>query len=280
MEKSSISFVILTWNSEKYIEKCILSILGMDFAKKEIFVADNGSRDGTRDILSKYDKNVHTIYMDKNIGTTRPRNLAISRCSDDFEFLCILDSDTVVNETAFADMINLLNSDETIGIVGPKMYNGDGIAQISAKRFPTVKIKLLKACPIKKVQKIGERLEGYSFDRSCGVHNVDHVISACWLMKKSVVKRVGLFDERIFYAPEDNDYCMRVRKAGYKVVYSAQSEIIHDTQRISKKKFFSRINFLHIIGLIYYFLKHRYWLNAPKFENDEVTEPNETAYTG
>ncbi len=280
MDKPSISFVILTWNSERYIEKCISSILDMDFADKEIFVVDNGSRDGTREILSKYGESINAIYIGKNIGTTRSRNIAIRRCSDEFEFLCILDSDTVVNEQAFADMIKLLNRDETIGIVGPQMCNADGVLQISAKRFPTVKIKLFKACPIKAVQRMGERLEGYSFDHSSGVHTADHVISACWLMKKSVVREVGLFDEKIFYAPEDNDYCMRVRKAGYKVVYSAQSKIIHDTQRISKKKFFSYINLLHITGLIYYFFKHRYWLNAPKFESSEVIESDETAYTG
>lgn len=263
MSYAQISFVILTWNSEKYIDNCLKSIFDMKNIEKEVFVVDNGSTDSTRSIIEKY--NVNTIFLDKNMGTTYPRNLAIKQRNKNFEFLCVLDSDTQINEKAFINMIDILRSDSEFAMAGPVMYNKNNELQITAKRFPTFQIKLFKAIPLKSIQKIGVQLERYDFDNHAEYSEVDHIISACWLIKNTAAEKTGLLDEKIFYAPEDNDYCMRMRKNGYKIVFVHKSKIIHDTQRISHKKIFSYINYMHIKGLIYYFFKHKYLFKAPKF---------------
>lgn len=268
MKKPSVSFVILTWNSQKYIKNCLDSIIAMSGIEKEIIVVENGSADDTVSILEKYSGDIKIIRLTKNIGTTRSRNMALRECSENMDYVCILDSDTVVNEKTFLAVIETLKSDKKIGLAGPAMYNLNGEYQISAKRFPTVKIKLYKAFPIKSIHQKGVELEKYDFTEN-RAYAVDHIISACWLIKKEAFKKVGIFDEKIFYAPEDNDYCMRVWKAGYKVVYLPHYSIIHDTQRLSKKRFFSYVNFLHIKGLVYYFCKHKYWFNAPNFNDSE-----------
>lgn len=265
MRKATVSFVILTWNSEKYIRKCLSSVMSLENIEKEVFVVENGSTDSTKEILKEFG-DIKTIFLDKNIGTTRSRNMAIAQRNKEYEFLCVLDSDTVVNEEAFERMIDILRSDDSFGLIGPKMKNASGEYQITAKKFPTALIKLFKACPVKGIHNKGAELERYDFDESKPFHVVDHVISACWLVKNTAVEKVGMLDEKIYYAPEDNDYCMRMWKNGYKVVYSPKCEIIHDTQRISKKKLFSYINFTHIVGLVYYFCKHRYFIKAPRFE--------------
>ncbi|MCX7714729.1 MAG: glycosyltransferase family 2 protein [Clostridia bacterium] len=260
---ASISFVILTWNSEKYIESCLKSILDMDVFEKEIFVVDNHSTDNTIAVLKRFERHgVNVILLNKNMGTTYSRNIAIRRRNKGFDFLCILDSDTEVNADAFIKMIRILRSDDRFGLAGPAMKNKNGDIQITAKKFPTAKIKFYKAAPFSSFNKRGSELENYSFCGDKAFYIVDHVISACWLIKNEVVEKVGLLDEKIFYSPEDNDYCLRVWKAKYKVVFSPESLIIHDTQRISKHRFFSLVNLSHIIGLIYYFCKHRYWLDA------------------
>jgi len=264
MEKARVSFVILTWNSQKYIRNCLSSVMSLDNIEKEVFVVENGSTDSTMEILKEFD-GINVIKLDKNIGTTRSRNIAIKQRNREFEFLCVLDSDTVVNEAAFDDMIDILRSDDSFGLAGPEMKNASGEHQITAKKFPTALIKLFKACPVRRIHDKGVELERYDFDEGRRFHIVDHVISACWLVKNTVVEKVGMLDERIHYAPEDNDYCMRVWKSGYKVVYCPENGIIHDTQRISKKKLISYTNFTHILGLIYYFFKHRYFIKAPDF---------------
>ena len=261
MAYTKISFIILTWNSEKYIEKCLASIENTTGIDKEIFVVDNGSTDLTKSILKKHD--ISAIFLDKNMGTTYPRNLAIKKCGKDSEFICILDSDTEINEQAFINMVNILRSDKTYGIIGPKMYNKNNILQVTAKKFPTVKIKLFKAIPFGNFHDKGTRLEHYNFDQNADYSIVDYIISACWLIKREAAEKIGLLDEKIFYSPEDVDYCIRAWQSGFKVLYAQNCSIIHDTQRISKKKFFSYINYTHVKGLIYYFIKHKYWFNAP-----------------
>jgi len=83
---------------------------------------------------------------------------------------------------------------------------------------------------------------------------------------------VGLLDEKIFYSPEDVDYCIRVWKAGFDIRYLPKYEIIHDAQEISRAKGI-RINFFtlsHIKGLLYLFLKHRYLFSGKKFSKRQI----------
>ena len=91
-------------------------------------------------------------------------------------------------------------------------------------------------------------------------------MSACWLIKKEVIEHIGYLDEKIFYAPEDVEYCIRAWKNGYRIMYCRDAEIIHEWQRLSRKKLFSRHNWEHIKGLAYMFCKYRYCFNTDKLE--------------
>ena len=89
---------------------------------------------------------------------------------------------------------------------------------------------------------------------------VDYAISAFWMFRRDVLEKVGLLDERIFYSPEDVDFCIRIWKAGYCIKYFPQVSVIHDAQEISRAKGV-KINIFtlsHLKGLLYLFLKHRY----------------------
>lgn len=144
------------------------------------------------------------------------------------------------------------------GIVGPAMVNGMGEKQIPYRRFPTWRIKLLKACPIKSLNKIGERLEKY--DVTSDEVNCDYLISACWFMRFDTYKKLGDLDEKIFYSPEDVEYCMRARFNGYEIVHLQKAQIIHFYQRISKKKLISKANITHFWGIHYVLKKYKKFL--------------------
>ncbi|MCD6193940.1 MAG: glycosyltransferase family 2 protein, partial [Candidatus Aminicenantes bacterium] len=92
---------------------------------------------------------------------------------------------------------------------------------------------------------------------------VDHAISACWFFRKDLINEVGGLDYRIFYAPEDVDFCLRIWKRGKKILYYPNFEVIHFTQQLSYKC--SIITFQHVWGLIYFFFKHRYLFRSPRF---------------
>lgn len=262
-----ISVIILTWNSENYINNCISSIFEDAYFSSislEVVVVDNCSRDKTLEILQDLQKVYPFLYiinLDKNYGTTFSRNIALKKCSG--EYILIIDSDTEIKSGALAELINTFENNERIGIVAPRLLYPDGSIQPSFKKIPTATVKLLKVMPIKKLNEIGTRLELYNEkfykEDFKDFFEPDYCISACWMVSRKAFDEVGLFDEHIFYAPEDVDYCLRMWLKGWKVVYNPKAEVIHYAQRVSHKNL--KMTLVHAKGLFYYFMKYHYFFS-------------------
>lgn len=270
--KSRIGFVILTWNSQNVIGNCLKSIMSLKKIEPKVVVIDNGSKDLTCSIIDEYiirnPDNIKIIKHNGNKGTTFPRNEGIKELEyQKLNYFCILDSDTIINESAFLKLIYELETHKEYGMIGPKLISSAGVVQMSARAFPTLLEKVYKAIPIESLQKKGEKMEMQNAPKEAqDSYPVDYLMSACWLIKKEVIEKVGLLDEKIFYAPEDAEYCIRVWKKGYKVAYCPNVSIIHEWQRLSKKKFISKINLEHVKGLVYMFIKHRYLFTTAKLK--------------
>jgi GT2 family glycosyltransferase len=140
------------------------------------------------------------------------------------------------------------------------MCNKENIKQIPYRKFPTLKLKLLKGIPIKLLNNIGDNLEKYKNIEDKDEILSDYLISACWLMHFDAFRKIGFFNERIFYAPEDVEYCIRCWLNEMKVVHLKKAEIIHIYQRISKKNLVSWINISHFKCLLYVLYKYRNFL--------------------
>jgi len=259
-----ISFVILTWNSEKYIGKCLTSLL-TDLKENrflyEIFIIDNGSIDNTASIINsfkaKYHKHILTIFLNKNRGTTYSRNLALKKARG--KYVIIMDSDIEVLRGTIAPLIDTLNKDNKTGLVVPKLLYPNGNLQKSTDVFPTIFTKLFRYFFLKRIEKKDNELK-----QKLRPKYVDYAISAFWVLKKQVIEKVGLLDENIFYAPEDVDYCLRIWNAGYKILYVPNVAVIHHAQEISRGLKLNFVTINHIKGLIYYFRKHKYIFIPPK----------------
>ena len=267
-----LSFIILCWNSERYLEGCFTSIIrkcSEENIKYEIIVIDNGSHDDSRQIFDTYKKNYGNrftfILLPTNTGTTHSRNLGLKRAKG--HYICILDSDTEINKGKITYILRRLD-DKKIGIVAPKLLLNDGQIQNSVKKFPTLPIKMLKV--LNAVFKISlPDLDFYESLACKEEFKVDSAISACWFFRKDLLDEVGFLDEKIFYSPEDLDFSMRIRKAGKEIVYYPRFSIIHYTQHISHKMPFSKNSLSHFFGLIYYFQKHGGWFsnrNLPSYK--------------
>jgi len=259
-----LSVVILTWNSEQHIRNCLTSLfdsLDSEFDSYEIFVVDNGSRDQSRAIIEnfreKYSRIIKPIYLDFNSGTTYSRNLAIKQATGDF--IAILDSDVTIPPGVMECLLDALNEFSDIGMVVPKLIYANGDFQKSTDNFPTIITKFRRYFLLKKIEQDEGKLSPSVNQR------VDYAISAFWLLKKEVMEKVGLLDEKIFYAPEDVDYCLRIWRAGYKIVYVPSCVVVHDAQEISRGLRLNRAFWEHIKGLVYYFSKHRYFFRKPCF---------------
>jgi len=249
-----VSAVILSFNSIKYIEKCIVELFASyeeSSLKGEAFVVDNGSIDGSLEVLEllkkKYGKALTVIALNRNTGTTYSRNQALKICQG--EKILIMDSDAYMNAKALTGMFGKLNKHESVGLVIPKLTYPDGRAQISVDKFPTITHKIKRFLFLKNMEaKPSNDSEGY----------VDTAISATWLLKKDTVSKVGLLDEKIFYSPEDIDYCLRIWQSGYKILHVPQFTVVHDAQELSRGFKINKFTFLHAKGLLYFFRKHGY----------------------
>jgi len=275
-----LSAVILTWNSACYIERCLRTLTADAHRagiKLEIFVVDGGSTDGTTEILSELAEEIpqlQIILLGKNLGTTVSRNIAIKKSCG--EYVLILDSDTEILPGALGMLCQALKEAPRAGIAAPRLLYPDGSVQPSCKRFPTAPLKVCKFTPFSWLQRLGEVAELYPQELYSKdfkeVLRVDHCISACWLVRREAIEEVGLLDERIFYAPEDVDYCLRMWLNGWEVLYVPTAEVVHHTQRQSHKNL--RMAWIHAKGLFYYFRKHKYWLSRKNLycRIKEVTE--------
>jgi GT2 family glycosyltransferase len=270
-----ISFIILSWNSERYLTQCIASIthaLERTGFSYEILILDNGSSDRSRPLLeelaAQFPNQVKPRFESRNLGTTRSRNLLFSVAQG--ELLCVLDSDVEFAPGVISRLLPHLASGE-VGIVVPRVVYPSGRWQKSFDRFPTLFDKIVRFFRLRAM----ERSEGASIDEQTAPFPVDYAISAFWLMPRRLLSVVGPLDERIFYAPEDVDFCLRVWQAGYRIVYVPEVSVVHHTQEISRGFKLNRAKLSHIKGLAYYFLKHRYVMRRPSFSTAKYVPPTE-----
>lgn len=251
-----VSVVILSFNSITYIEKCLTDLL-LSFKESnligQINVVDNGSSDGSvnvlKSMLDKYPNDLSVIFQNFNTGTTQSRNKALNKSKG--KYILVLDSDAYMNSVTLNKLVNYLEENSNVGLVAPALIYPDGRFQLSVDVFPTLIRKIKRYFTLRSLEENSNR-------QNSGA--VDYAISACWMLPRSVVDDVGLLDEKIFYSPEDVDYCIRVWKSGYQVHYLPSTRIVHDAQEISRPKglFINKFTIRHIKGLIYLFIKHRY----------------------
>jgi GT2 family glycosyltransferase len=248
-----VSYVVLSRNSAAYIERCLrsLDVQNVLPGGDEIWVVDNGSTDGTGEVLARFAGTrpwVHTIALDRNYGTTRSRNLAVARARGGY--IAFVDSDAELPAGTIDRLIATASQSARAGIVAPRLNYPDGRLQKSVDVFPTIARKIQRRLALRQME-AAERPRA-------GVVEVDYAIAACWLMPRDAVDAVGPLDEAIFYAPEDVDYCIRMWAAGYRVLYDSDAIAIHHAQEISRTLIPRRAAFSHAAGLVYLFRKHRY----------------------
>lgn len=252
-----LSAIVLSFNSARYIETCVRSLVrSFDECglRGEIFVIDNGSQDGSVALLQRLQAELGSQltvhYLPHNTGTTRSRNLGLRAARG--AHLLILDSDAYMNATALRALVEYQRAQPKAGLVAPRLIYPDGRFQLSVDQFPTVARKLERFLALRQLE---------SREPPAAAGAVDYAISAVWLISRAALEATGLLDERIFYSPEDVDYCIRVWRAGHQVHYLPSVSVVHDAQEISRPKGLLGINkftIRHAKGLAYLFLKHRY----------------------
>jgi N-acetylglucosaminyl-diphospho-decaprenol L-rhamnosyltransferase len=204
-----VSIVSVTHNSDAVIEKCLASIPDGIRA----YVVDNASTDSTREIVKKFAPKVTLMASEKNLGFGRGNNLALERITT--EFALLLNPDTVLSEDSISKMLEAAERYPEAAIISPMLYHENGKLQQSYKTtvFEREKHKATYIEP--EGDLCAECLSG-----------------AVMLLRMSCFKN-GFFDENIFLFYEDDDLCLQARAAGYSLVLTPESKIMHMMGRSS-----------------------------------------------
>jgi GT2 family glycosyltransferase len=260
LETPVISVVSLTWNSQRFIQDYLQTLLEDSSSSAvpiEVIVVDNGSTDSSLSQLESWQAkhaNVKVLRMDRNLGTTYSRNIGLRAALG--EYVLVLDSDTRVPPGTLAGLVSTherLSKNHKVGLVCPRLTYPNGDFQESARRQPTVWTKALRLLRSERVRQWEESIPSVLEGRET---RADYAISAAWFFKRSLLEATGYLDEEIFYAPEDAEYCARVWESGHEVWYCPSVTIIHDCQRLTSKKPFTKMGLSHLAGLVHHWRKH------------------------
>ncbi len=249
-----ISVVILTCNQRDLTLRCLQSLsLLISRPDCEIIIVDNGSTDGTQDAVKSRCPEIRYQRFNTNRGVAAGRNTGLRLASG--RNLMILDNDTVASADAILALSAILDNDRTIGLVAPKLVDADGAVQSSFRSFPGVIAKLGNLLR-------GKRASGLARTVPDSPVEPFYVIGAAQMFPREVYEATGGLDEKIFYGPEDADFCMAVRAQGRRVVYDPSVTIRHDWQRAtsSARAGLSPAWRVHLKGLLYFWRKHRRFL--------------------
>lgn len=249
MSTIEISVVILTCNQRELTMRCLRSLSRfISDNAHEVILVDNGSTDGTTEAVNKAFPEVRTLVLSENRGVAAGRNAGLSITRGDY--LMILDNDTIADAETIKALAAFLRRHPEVGIVAPRLVSPDGEVQRSFKKYPGIGQKITNL--------IGGRKRNTAI-RSMPARVMEpfYLIGAAQMFTRLVYQMAGPLDERIFFGPEDADFCMSVRSLWKKVVYYPALTIVHDWQRSSSRKPFSAQARKHAAALLYFYVKHK-----------------------
>lgn len=253
-----LSIVIITWKMKDLLRACLNSIY--TYTKDvnfEIILIDNKSEDGTVEMIETDFPEIRLIKNENNKGVAPARNQGLSLVKG--KYVLILDADIELTEDSISQLFKYMEQNNSCGLVGSKLVDPNGVYQYSCKRFPTFLSLVYRRFEHLDFVRNSKTLQFHimkDWDHST-VKEVDYLIGACQFFRKEIIDKIGFYDQNIFYGPEDIDFCLRIWKAGWSIVYYPLTSMIHREQRITKKKLISVLTIKHLMGIFYIFKKYK-----------------------
>lgn len=214
-----ITFVVVTWNNEELIEDFFSSMKKYCKVEYKVIVVDNCSSDNTVSQIKKYaGDNCKIIENSSNVGFARANNIALHYV--DTKYICYINPDIIFIEDITEELIDILNKNKEVGVVGPKLLNKDMSYQKSDFNFEHG-FKLIKS-------QLNIFSKVLSVDKKPKSQNVDWIIGAVMLLSTEDALRIKGFSEEYFMYIEDMDLCKKVSQVLHKKTYfDSNTSIIH-----------------------------------------------------
>jgi GT2 family glycosyltransferase len=206
-----VYIIVINYNGVEYLKTCLSSIEKQTYPNYKTIVIDNASTDNSEEYIIEYFPKITFIQAGRNLGFAEGNNIAIKLALDQkADYVFLVNNDTEFEIDLVEKLIKTAESDDSIGIVGPAVFD--------------LKNK-------KSLQEMGMAIDKFGYalalknlsDKDCVFF-----VSGCAIMIKSeLISRMGLFDESYFMFAEDLDLCWRSRLGGYKIVVNENARIYH-----------------------------------------------------
>ena len=243
-----LSIIIITYNGLAFLKRCLASLSTfINDPTCEVIIVDNYSTDGSLNFLQDNYPKLKLILNSENRGVAAARNQGIDVAQG--EKLMILDNDTEANDDAINAMLSHLDNNPEVGLCSCRLMDTEGVTQDSCKPYPGLMIK------VRNILGLENKMRYVPNDE--GIIEPVYVIGACQMFPRAVVSKVGKLDERIFYGPEDADWCLRIKQAGWHIHCLNNYTIVHDYRRSTKQRPLSPLGRKHIKALLYFYWKYK-----------------------
>lgn len=233
-----LSVILVTYNSEEYVEKCLAFLNELESQIKiELIIIDNASKNLDAEKIKKLFHPALIKINEKNAGYAKAANLGILNARG--KYLLLINPDCCVDSSEIIKIIDYLEANPKVGIVGPQILNPDGSIQGSARAFPNAWTALFgrrtlfsRLFPRNKFT----QRNIIAFQEITKPIEVDWVSGVIICVRKEAVLDVGLMDENFFLYWEDADWCARFRRQGWNVVYHPLAKAKHSVGGSSEKR--------------------------------------------
>ena len=247
-----VSVILLTRNTCRQTREAIESVFSSsDALAKEVHVVDNASTDETPAVLPTAFPQIHYSRMEHNLGFARGVNFAARSASG--EFLLLFNSDARLAPDALASAVTWVRANPRCGIAGAQLFHTDGRKQNSIANFPSLATELLNKFLLRALWP--KKFLGKEQDLHEPVE-VESIIGAFFLVRRSLWDELGGMDERFFFFLEETDFCLRARQAGVSTVHLPQVHVWHGQGQTAKQNLAAaRIEYWR--SRYAYFAKHK-----------------------
>ena len=257
----TVSVVVVSWNTRDLLRNCLLTVdreaRRFEDGDLEVFVVDNGSTDGTVEMVRKSFPSVALIANTENAGFAAANNQALARCKG--EYVLLLNPDTELKPGAIGQMVGFLKSRLYVGAVGPLLISPDGSMQESCYPRPTLFREFWRLLYLDRLHRLAiYPMAEWTLDRP---RQVETVQGACILIKHSVLDEIGLLDQDFFIYTEEIDLCRRIIAAGWRIYWLPTATVVHyggqSTRQAASQMFIELYR-----SKLHYFRKHNGWLGG------------------
>jgi len=246
---ADVTAIVVTYNAAPWIERSLESLQGTE---AELIVVDNGSTDGTVELVRKRFPEARLVeYENRGFGAG---NNAGMRLGSGRYFL-LLNPDAWLTGDALEQLVAFADAHPEAGVVGPKLLNPDGTLQRSVRGYPTPWRIATEYFFLRKLAPRSRLLNaffGAGFDHE-SVRTAEFLGGACLLVRREAVDSIGGFDEDFFLMSEEVDWCYRFRQAGWDVLFYPGAEVVHVIGASHNPALFKEI----VRGHLRFLRKHR-----------------------